>query len=146
MFVLLKSRVHFPDLDVRLLEGWHPVEQAFRWTKKAFSIEIVLPLERSLTSFSLPVIVPDALIMKARWIGLSCTINGSLVGSSRYDRPGTHVFEGILPEFSLHEPVLKLSFEVHSDFEAPLGDERQLGVCVPIGSSKRNPIDFQVFF
>ena len=103
MFVLAKSRVHFPELQVRLLHGWHPSEGTFRWTAKTFSIGLVLPLEQPLTGFSLLITVPQAIATQDRPIFISCSIGGRTVGSSRYCDAGSYLFQGELPPFALHE-------------------------------------------
>jgi tRNA (mo5U34)-methyltransferase len=144
MFVLLRSRVHFPNLQVALLEGWHRVEQNYRWTAKTFSIELVLPLETPLSGFSLRILIPTAILGTDGILGLSCTIKSRLVGDARYDGAGSHVFRGALPPFALHEPILTLRFSVDSDFSSPSGDIRELGLCVPV-TGPGHQIDFRVF-
>lgn len=143
IFVLLKSRVHFPNLGIRLLDGWHRVEENYRWTAKAFSIEVVLPFETPLSSFSLRVIVPPAILGADSVIGLSCRIKGQLVGTARYDRAGFHLFGGALPPFALHEPILTLHFSVDSEFSSPSSDVRELGLCIPVKEPDQQ-IDFSV--
>lgn len=143
IFVLLKSRVHFPNLGIRLLNGWHRVEGNYRWTAKAFAIEVVLPLETPLSGFSLRVLVPPAILKGGSVIGLSCRIKGQMVGTARYDRAGFHLFSGALPPFALHEPILTLQFYVDSGFSSPSGDLRELGLCVPFKEPDQQ-IDFSV--
>jgi len=145
VFVLLKSRVHFPTLEVRLLRGWHDIEQNFRWTAKAFSVEVILPLETPLSGFSLPILAPPAIFHGNRPLDISCRIKDQLVGIARYNQAGSYAFRGELPPFALHEPILRLDFEVQSDISAPAGDIRELGVCVPVTGSEENGIHFQVF-
>ncbi len=144
MFVLLKSRVHFPDLHVRLIGGWHPVEQSFYWTAKHFSIEVVLPLETPLSGFSLAVVVPPATVVSGGTVLLSCRIRDQVVGTTEYRAGGSFEFVGTLPPFALHEPVLRLDFAVESDFSPPPGDCRELGICVPCAPLEQPQISFRV--
>lgn len=144
MSVLLRSRVHFPQLSVRLLDGWHAAEQGYRWTQKRFSVEVVLPLETPLSGFSLFMMIPDALVAGNRAVSLCCTISGHAVGTQCYSAAGVHLFKGDLPPFALHEPILGLSFEVDSAFHSTT-DARELGVCVPLTGEGLDRIDFRVF-
>ena len=53
MYLLLKSRVRFPDLEVQPLRGWFEVEEdSGRWTAKQFSLEVTLPKETPLSEFA----------------------------------------------------------------------------------------------
>jgi hypothetical protein len=145
VFVLLKSRVRFPELEVRLLEGWHRVEQNYRWTAKTFSMQVVLPLETPLTSFSLRVVIPPSILGDEETLGLSCRIKDQQVGAARYDRPGSQLFCGALPPFALHEPILTLRFSVEGVFLPPSDDIRELGVCIPLTEPDQR-IDFRVAY
>jgi hypothetical protein len=133
MFVLLKSRVHYPDLDVRLVDGWHHLEESFRWTAKRFSLEVVLPLEKAFTGFALSVFIPEA-VVAAGPVSLACRIRDQLVGTAQYATGGCFEFVAELRPFALHEPVLKLDFTVETGFSAGHGidDPRELGICVPV--------------
>lgn len=144
MFVLLKSRVHFPNLEVRLGGGWYALEASFHWTGKHFSLEVVLPLEKPFTGFLLPVFVPPALMTAGRPVSLSCRIRDQIVGRSQYAEAGAFEFFGELPAFALHEPVLKLDFTVDSDFSPGASDPRELGICVPVNPADERNIDFRL--
>jgi tRNA (mo5U34)-methyltransferase len=144
MFVLLKSRVHFPELYVRLAEGWHPLEASFRWTAKSFALEVVLPLERSFSGFSLSVFVPRQTVQAGRTVLLSCRIQDRVVGTGAYAAGGFYEFVGELPPFALHEPALRLDFTVESEFVSDESDGRELGICVPSDSSREDGIGFRL--
>jgi len=134
MFVLLKSRVHFPGLDLRLGDGWYPIEESIRWTSTHFALEIVLPLEQPFSGFTLSVFVPRG-IVPAR---LSCKIRGEEVGKAEYAEGGLSEFQGELPPFALHEPSLRLDFTVQNNFTPNDIETRPLGICIP------SPIDFRL--
>ncbi|MGD0299245.1 MAG: hypothetical protein ABSE86_19240 [Bryobacteraceae bacterium] len=144
MFVLLKSRVHFPELHVRLAEGWHPLEGAFRWTAKKFALEVVLPLEQPFAGFTLSVFVPRQVVQAGQPVSLSCRIRDQLVGTAEYATSGFYEFEGELPPFALHEPMLRLDFTVESAFVSDEGDGRELGICVPADASGEGAIGFRL--
>lgn len=140
MFVLLKSRVHYPKLQVRPLHGWYrrdPGEDSWQWTGKCFALEVVLPLETAVSEFALSAIIPDAALIDGESVILSCWINRELVGSSTYEAAGPIEFKGRLPVFALHEPILRLDFAVNRSVFAP-PDPRELGVCIPLDTSQNN--------
>ena len=143
MFVLLKSRVHFPDLHVRLAEGWHPMEGAFRWTAKKFALEVVLPLEKPFSGFALSIFVPRQVVQAGR-IVFSCKIRDQVVGTAEYGAGGFYEFSGELPPFALHEPVLRLDFTVESEFVSDESDGRELGICVLADASCEGGISFRL--
>jgi len=143
MFVLLKSRVHFPDLHVRLAAGWHPMEGAFRWTAKKFALEVVLPLEKPFSGFALSIFVPRQVVQAGR-IVFSCKIRDQVVGTAEYGAGGCYEFSGELPPFALHEPVLRLDFTVESEFVSDESDGRELGICVLADASCEGGIGFRL--
>jgi tRNA (mo5U34)-methyltransferase len=144
MFVLLKSRVHFPELHVRLAEGWYPLEGSFRWTAKSFALEVVLPLEKPFSGFSLSVFVPRQIVPAGRTVRLGCSIRDQLVGAGEYAAGGFYEFRGELPPFALHEPVLRFDFTVENEFVSDESDGRELGICVPADSSREDGIGFRL--
>ncbi len=144
MFVLAKSRVFYPALAVRLLDGWHAAEGDFRWTAGHFSIELVLPLERPVKEFAMQAHFPEAVLARGLPVRLLCRIGGELVGCAERRTAGAFEFRGALPPAALHEPVLRLDFAVESSFSASPGDARELGVCVALQNSDSR-IAFQVF-
>jgi hypothetical protein len=144
MFVLLKSRVNFPELHVRLQEGWYPLEGSFRWTAKSFGLEVVLPLEKPFSGFSLSVFVPRQTVQAGRTVRLSCSIRDRVVGAAEYAAGGFYEFVGELPPFALHEPILRLDFSVESEFVSDESDGRELGICVPADSSREDGIGFRL--
>ena len=123
LYVLLKSRVRYPELQVRPFCGWHAQEQdSWRWTAKQFSLEVVLPLETPLSSFVLSARIPEQVLASVRPLALSCQIRGELVGAMNCATPGPIEFHGSLPPFALHEPRLRIDFNVDSRSE-----ERRVG-------------------
>jgi len=126
IFVLVKSRTRYPGLHVRLLEGWHSVENdAFRWTAKRFALEVTLP-ERA-DEFALRFSVQDSVLASGA-IRLSCTISGRSAGAITCQSPGALEFRGSFPFEAL---TYQLDFTVDSNFQQ-VGDERDLGICVPL--------------
>lgn len=144
MFVLLKSRVHFPELHVRPADGWYPLEGSFRWTAKSFAVEVVLPLEKPFSGFWLSIFVPRQILGAGQSVSLSCRIRDQIVGTAQYAASGFYEFVGELPPFALHEPVLRLDFAVQSEFVSDESDGRELGICVPADASSESTIGFRL--
>lgn len=133
MFVLLKSRTRHPELQVRPVEGWHaPEEDRWCWTAKRFSLEVILPPESRSSEFALRFTVPEKVVLPGgREVGLSCRIDGELVGSISCRTPETLEFRGRFPESIGAGARVVLEFSVESSF-APADDGRELGVVVPL--------------
>ena len=126
MFLLLKSRVFYPQLQAQRLDGWYAPEDNERcWTTKRFSLGVTLPLERPIGGFMFRAYAPGGMT-------LECCIGGEPIHSETYETPGDFTFRSPLPPYAAHEPILKLDFSVESTFAAP-GDTRELGICVPLG-------------
>ena len=133
MFVLLKSRTRHPELQVRPADGWHaPEEDRWRWTAKRFSLEVILPSESRSSEFALRFTVSEEVVLAGgREVGLTCRIDGELVGSVSCRTAETLEFRGRFPESIAAGARVVLEFSVESLF-APADDGRELGVVVPL--------------
>ncbi|MGA2148984.1 MAG: class I SAM-dependent methyltransferase [Bryobacteraceae bacterium] len=135
-FVLIQSRVFYPGLAARPAQGWHqPEDGGWRWTAKAFSLDVVLPLERPVVSFVLHASIPEAVIAASGAVTIGCAISGAHIGDATYSTSGPIEFRCDLPPFALHDPQLRLDFSVLSSFAAPEEDRRELGLRVPFADS-----------
>jgi len=143
MFVLLKSRPRHPGLLVRALHGWYaPENDAWRWTAKIFSLEVVPPADGALSEFALRFQVPGQLLESQDRVRVTCTIEGSPAGTITCTRPETLEFRGRFPDLSARRAI-QLDFHVESSY-TPAGDVRELGIIVPLlekspGNSDRIP-------
>jgi hypothetical protein len=147
IFVLLKSRLRHPELLVRPVYGWFaPENNAWRWTAKNFGLELVPPAEGTLSEFALRIEVPAALFEANDQVEVSCTIEGGLAGTLTCTRAETLEFRGRFPSSSTTEPF-RLDFKVKSGYVPPGGDQRDLGVIVPLldeSPRDRNRIPFRI--
>lgn len=126
VFVLVKSRKRHNGLHVRLLEGWHAVEQnAFHWTAKHFVLEVTPP-DRA-CEFALRFAVPDVLFRSGP-VRVSCRISEQPAGTMTCEAPGLQEFRG---RFPFEAVTYRLEFDVESSFD-PAGDSRELGICIPL--------------
>jgi tRNA (mo5U34)-methyltransferase len=130
-FVLMRSRTRQPGSYVRPLEGWHTSDNdAFCWTSKRFSLEVLLP--HSAREFALRFFLPDAVI-KSGPLRILCSISGQPAGSITVDSPIALEFRG---RFPFEATSYRVDFQVESNFHAP-GDLRELGICVPLLKPRR---------
>jgi SAM-dependent methyltransferase len=138
VFVLAKSRARHPELYVRPLEGWHPIENdAFRWTARRFSLEVTLP--EAAHEFALRFLITDA-VAAAGSVRISCAAGGVEAGVITCSGADRIEFRG---RFPARDTTQRLEFTVESNFR-PEGDARDLGVCVPLldashGNTQRIP-------
>jgi SAM-dependent methyltransferase len=125
IFLLLESRVRFPDVRVRLLDGWHaPEEGGWRWTAKEFAFEVVLPRRRPAKEFALAVHLPEGMESAE----LSCRVNDRDIPPVTFRFPGPHTFRGVFPEGTGGRVLLQ--FGVRHDYRPAPADRRELGVLV----------------
>ena len=128
---LLRSRIRFPELHVRPLDGWHEIENdAWRWTDRHFSLEATLPEEPPAREFALKLIAPEA-VLSAGQIVIHCHVGAIPAGKLTCCEPGEIELRGTFPERNNRGERLKLEFAVDSGF-SPQGDLRNLGIVVPL--------------
>ena len=132
ILLLLRSRHRYPELHVRPLDGWHAIEQdAWRWTAKRSSLEVILPVSARSREFALKFIVPEAVAAMSQPLKLTCSSAGEYAGSITCESAGTVEFRGLFPEAALAKPAITLDFEVVHSL-AQTDDPRDLGVLVPL--------------
>lgn len=125
MFLLLKSRIRYPEMHIRLLDGWHQKEEGgWRWTAKAFSFEVRLPKYRRSKEFALAFSLPEG----AGEAALSCEVDGEPNSESRFAEPGSHTFRGTFPDPDAKS--VTVSFHVRHGLKPTDKDTRDLGVMI----------------
>ncbi len=130
------------ELQVRPLEGWHALEgETFRWTAKQFSLEVELP--EPAQEFAMQFFLPDAAYSSGR-VEISCFIDEQEAGGITCSSSDATEFHG---RFPFEAVSYRLDFTVESRFQVP-GDERDLGICVPVhdpSQKSARPIAFRVW-
>jgi 2-polyprenyl-3-methyl-5-hydroxy-6-metoxy-1,4-benzoquinol methylase len=133
-FCLLESRV-CQRYSVKLLEGWHDLEQnSFRWTKKHFSIEMRhLPSAGSTLRFDFRTTIPGP-------VTLAANVNGMPVPPSTFSAEGEHSYT--IPISACPRPFLpvQVDFTADQSFRAA-NDERELAILVPFWKEGRDGAD-----
>jgi SAM-dependent methyltransferase len=137
MFVLLKSRTRHPGLLVRPSYGWYAPENGpWRWTAKAFGLEVIPPAGAVLSEFALRLEVPPPLLEADGQVRMTCSIEGEPAGTLTCTQVGTLEFRGRFPSLSTGG-VIRLDFKVESSYSPGGGDVRDLGVIVPVLDESR---------
>jgi len=124
-FCLLKSRV-CPHYWVKLLEGWHPLEQSsFRWTERRFSVELKRPplVNLSTFRFDFRLTFPGPVILKVK-------ANGADLPPATYSTEGEHSYVAKLPRKALKNTSIRIDFEVDKCLPGGTLDERELALLV----------------
>jgi hypothetical protein len=125
-FCLAESRIAKCRPRVRLLNGWHEIENgAWRWTKREFAAVLEDPSQGSRFEMRFRV-VPEILHSP---LAVEAEIDGVPLGPEIFVRPGDHVYSRRVPVQALkHVARIRLS---HA-FEA---NGRELGVIVVLPPS-----------
>jgi tRNA (mo5U34)-methyltransferase len=124
-FCLLESRI-CPRYLVKLLEGWHPLEQnSFRWTERRFSIQLKRPPSvKSFTlRFSFRLTFPGP-------VKVSAAVNGIDVPPDTFTTEGDHSYIIELPVAARGVSPLRIDFVVDESLPAGSPDERELALLV----------------
>jgi SAM-dependent methyltransferase len=131
MLMLLKSRIRYPELHVHPVEGWHkPENDAYCWTAKRFTLDVVLPSNEPAREFALRFFVPETVLASGP-VRIDCRIAGWLAGSMHCLTPDITEFRGKFPAQVAPGETLRLEFTVESRFQ-PETDIRELGICIPL--------------
>jgi SAM-dependent methyltransferase len=116
-FCLLESRLLAPRYAPKLLAGWHPEEEGWRWTKKEFSVS--LPPD--------PLISPRALQLRFHlYEGLGpltvrATVNGRRLEPETFRSAGEHVYRAVLPPDVVTLGAAQVDFELDKTLPDDLG-------------------------
>jgi len=124
-FCLLESRV-WQHYSVKLLEGWHPLEQnSFRWTERRFSIEL-----RRAPSAAFSALRFDFRLAAPGPVTLSAAVNGIAVPPATFVEEGNQSYPIQVPREALATSPIRFDFTVDKCLPAGL-DERELALLVP---------------
>lgn len=124
-FCLAESRVAKKLPTIRLLDGWHSVENgAWRWTKRGFAAVLENPPDA--TRFELRFRVAAEILSTP--LSIEAEVDGVPVAPEVYQTSGDQIYSRRLPAES---PRHTLRFHLSQAFEA---DGRELGVIVILPS------------
>ncbi|MDP8982134.1 MAG: class I SAM-dependent methyltransferase [Acidobacteriota bacterium] len=134
-FCLLESRV-CPLYSVKLLEGWHPLEQSsFRWTERRFALELKRPPSSKLR-FNFKLMFPGPVTLSAR-------VNGKETTPVTFTGEDDHSFEIDLPHAERYLSPIRIDFAVDKGMPPVEMDTRELALLVAFwrpGLDRADPI------
>lgn len=124
-FCLAESRIAKKQPTIRLLDGWHSIENgAWRWTQRCFGAMLENPPDA--TRFELRFrIVPELLSAP---LAIEAEIDGVPIGSEVYESAGDQIYSAPLPARAAKHT---LRFRLSHTFQA---NGRELGVIVVLPS------------
>ncbi len=123
-------RMNDPQASAQLVSGFYPVENnSWRWTAGKFSAVLRTPLTaaQSGATVTFAFSVPPVVIEKLGKIALTASVNGTVLKTDEYDKPGPSIFTADVLPAQLTGDTVKVDFVL--DKSLPPGiDKRQLGV------------------
>lgn len=124
-YCFLESRLAPPRMPVELLQGWHEVEDNWRWTERKFSVRVaapVSPLENRL-EFRFHHVHDFPVTLQAK-------VEGHQTKPRKFASKGEHVYTADVPSSALAKQALTVEFELSEAFTNSAGDVREMGVIV----------------
>ena len=138
--LLLTKRIA-PPRDIALGDGWYEMEKnCWRWTKRAFSVELK-PVGPRPATLRLHFRLPPAVIQQTRPIYLKASLAGAILPDCEYATAGDHIYLQPLPA-ELPLDWFTVRFELDRTYGPTPTDPRELGVQVaffaPCGAGYRD--------
>jgi tRNA (mo5U34)-methyltransferase len=129
-FCLAESRVAKTKPTIRLLDGWHDLEnRAWRWTGREFGAVIDNVAGATRLEFRFEIV--PALLMSGNALVLEATVDGVQLSSETYRAQGKHVYsQPIASAPKSCEVRIRLSHTFPESYPNPPDGDRDLGVIV----------------
>ena len=130
-YCLLESRA-CPAYSVKLLEGWHPLEQnSFRWTSRQFSIELRKTMPLDARTFRLRFHLPEAVVRAAGPVTIHAKVDGAAFAPETFSKEGEYSYAIDLGRRISKGGPLRIDFTVDKALPAGDLDTRELALIVP---------------
>lgn len=122
-FCLLESRIARSRPTLRLIDGWHYIEnRAWRWSRRNFGV--VVENSAGARRFDFRFRVTEDLLKLSGSVGVRCTLNGADLGAETFTVAGLHTYSRAI------EPAPRRA-EIRVSLSHTFSDgERDLGVVV----------------
>jgi hypothetical protein len=138
----IPTTVHMGDPRAagQVVSGFYDIEDgAWRWTGKQFVVELGTPLGAAGrgATLELQFSIPPVVIQKNPSITLSASVDGNLLPSETYTKPGDYVYKKDVPASLMSAESVKVAFEVDKTMTPGGADSRVLGVVATTASLVR---------
>jgi tRNA (mo5U34)-methyltransferase len=126
------------SLVPRLIRGWHQLEcNSWRWTERAFSVELSRPEHHSKATLEMGFVYPDLLKERIGRLRISTRIDDTMVQDLEYSSTGAHYYRIRVPERLLGSSTVLAEFELNGAIPPDSADLRERGIQIVPGSSFR---------
>jgi hypothetical protein len=110
------------------LDGFHDIENGWRWSKRQFSITLGPgPANGRLV---LQLYIPDSIIQKLGAITLAAKVGDHTLAPETYRKPGQYTFTRDLEATWIHAGANRIDFSVDKFLAPTPADKRELGIVV----------------
>lgn len=119
-----------PAANTQLISGFYGLENnSWRWTAGKFSAVLRTPpgAAQSGATLTFAFSMPDVVTQKLGKIALTAMINGMVLKTDQYDKPGPNIFSADVPPSVLNTDSVKVDFVLDKSLP-PGSDNRELGV------------------
>jgi hypothetical protein len=132
-FCLARSqRLVDRSLAPRLLRGWHQLEgNSWRWTSRAFAVELPQPEQHSTATLEMDFVYPDQLKERIGKLRISARIEDTAFRELEYSSTGPHYYRIRVPEGLPDRSTVLAEFELNGAIPPDSGDIRERGIIVP---------------
>ena len=129
-FCLLESRLLEPRYTPSLLNGWHDLQEGWRWTAREFSVS--LPLDPLITprALQLRFTLHEAVVAKLGAVTIRAAVNGRRLEPETFRSAGEHVYKAWLPPDVVKGAPAHVEFQLDKTLPADLRDGLELGIIV----------------
>jgi hypothetical protein len=114
------------------LEGFHQIENGWRWTKKEFGITLAMPSAPSplAARLKMTLYIPESSIQRLGAITLTAKIGEHSLPPETYRQAGQYVFMRDIDGEFLKGQTLTFRFALDKALPPNAGDSRELGIIV----------------
>ena len=128
-FCLLRSQVADPGFTVRLLKGWHNLEEwTWRWTERKFSAALPAPRRSGTAALTLKFVLPEAVLERLGSVTLTATLEGQPLPPETYRQAGECVYRREIPAAGLPPGTVVAEFELDKALPPDETDQRERGL------------------
>jgi hypothetical protein len=120
------------DSSAQFLLGFYPVEGAWSWTKKDFSVALGPPptAPQKGATLALKFALPDLIMQKLKSLTLSASVNGFTLAPEHYTKAGEYTYSRDVPPSGFTSEKITVDFHLDKALPADSSTGRELGIVV----------------